>query len=224
MKKYQKGFIIPFLIAIIALTAIGGGVYFYVDKSSNSQIINQDEEIVTVSTTSDSSTNNTEVTSPVPQKTPPPPVANTPVACTMDAMQCPDGTSVGRTGPNCEFVCPTIIINESVSGFIKSAYTKNGKNYVDIDYITFRHESGDMPWSTIINDNPKIRTFEVSANVKISLQNDYINGVSTTGNYIIGFDKFKLIISDTNDIRTNNPWNIVVKDNLIISITENFRS
>jgi hypothetical protein len=30
-----------------------------------------------------------------------------PVACTMEAMQCPDGTYVGRTGPNCEFVCPT---------------------------------------------------------------------------------------------------------------------
>ena len=29
-----------------------------------------------------------------------------PVACTMDAMQCPDGSYVGRTGPRCEFVCP----------------------------------------------------------------------------------------------------------------------
>ena len=28
-------------------------------------------------------------------------------ACTEDAMQCPDGTTVGRTGPDCEFVCPT---------------------------------------------------------------------------------------------------------------------
>lgn len=28
------------------------------------------------------------------------------VFCTMDAMQCPDGSYVGRTGPNCEFVCP----------------------------------------------------------------------------------------------------------------------
>lgn len=26
-------------------------------------------------------------------------------SCTMDAMQCPDGTWVGRSGPNCEFVC-----------------------------------------------------------------------------------------------------------------------
>ncbi|HEY5383147.1 MAG TPA: hypothetical protein VIJ88_01165 [Candidatus Paceibacterota bacterium] len=31
-----------------------------------------------------------------------------PVACTMEAKLCPDGTAVGRTGPNCEFAaCPT---------------------------------------------------------------------------------------------------------------------
>jgi hypothetical protein len=29
-------------------------------------------------------------------------------ACTMDAMQCPDGSYIGRTGPNCEFVCPEV--------------------------------------------------------------------------------------------------------------------
>jgi hypothetical protein len=28
------------------------------------------------------------------------------VACTMDAMMCLDGSYVGRTGPNCQFVCP----------------------------------------------------------------------------------------------------------------------
>lgn len=28
------------------------------------------------------------------------------VVCTMDAMMCPDGTYVGRTGLKCEFVCP----------------------------------------------------------------------------------------------------------------------
>ena len=37
---------------------------------------------------------------------PPPPPA--PVACTMEAKLCPDGSAVGRTGPNCEFAaCPT---------------------------------------------------------------------------------------------------------------------
>ncbi len=33
-------------------------------------------------------------------------VGSEPVACTMDAMQCPNGSWVGRTGPNCQFVCP----------------------------------------------------------------------------------------------------------------------
>lgn len=32
-----------------------------------------------------------------------------PVACTQEAKQCPDGSYVGRTGPNCEFsLCPEI--------------------------------------------------------------------------------------------------------------------
>ncbi len=29
-----------------------------------------------------------------------------PVMCTMDVMECPDGSYVGRTGPQCEFICP----------------------------------------------------------------------------------------------------------------------
>ena len=32
---------------------------------------------------------------------------NKPIACTMEAKLCPDGSAVGRTGPNCEFSpCP----------------------------------------------------------------------------------------------------------------------
>ena len=30
------------------------------------------------------------------------------IACTADAMECPDGSFVGRTGPDCEFVCPAV--------------------------------------------------------------------------------------------------------------------
>ena len=34
--------------------------------------------------------------------------STSPKACTMDAKICPDGSSVGRSGPNCEFApCPT---------------------------------------------------------------------------------------------------------------------
>lgn len=35
------------------------------------------------------------------------PTSTEPVACTMDAKMCPDGSYVGRTGPTCEFAaCP----------------------------------------------------------------------------------------------------------------------
>ncbi|MEX0918466.1 MAG: Gmad2 immunoglobulin-like domain-containing protein [Candidatus Paceibacterota bacterium] len=47
------------------------------------------------------------------------------VACTMDAMECPDGSWVGRTGPNCEFVCPAsqndmILVNQPVANAVVS--------------------------------------------------------------------------------------------------------
>ena len=36
------------------------------------------------------------------------PVVPEGMACTMDAMMCPDGSYIGRIGPNCEFVCPAL--------------------------------------------------------------------------------------------------------------------
>ncbi|HEY4501530.1 MAG TPA: hypothetical protein VJJ20_00485 [Candidatus Paceibacterota bacterium] len=38
------------------------------------------------------------------------------VACTADAMQCPDGSYVGRSGPNCEFVCPAGTTTQPTGG------------------------------------------------------------------------------------------------------------
>jgi hypothetical protein len=40
-------------------------------------------------------------------KKPAPYTGQEPVACTAEAMVCPDGSAVGRSGPNCEFAaCP----------------------------------------------------------------------------------------------------------------------
>lgn len=39
--------------------------------------------------------------------------ANQPNGCTMEAKICPDGTAVGRSGPNCEFAeCPNGSVSE----------------------------------------------------------------------------------------------------------------
>jgi hypothetical protein len=43
------------------------------------------------------------------------PVEDDVVMCTMDAMMCPDGTYVGRSGPNCQFVCPVVTNASSTS-------------------------------------------------------------------------------------------------------------
>ena len=43
-------------------------------------------------------------------------VADTQVVCTMDAMECPDGTYVGRTGPDCQFICPVGSIGATTTG------------------------------------------------------------------------------------------------------------
>jgi plastocyanin len=44
------------------------------------------------------------------------PENNGPVACTLEAKMCPDGSAVGRTGPNCEFAaCPVSTTTPSTS-------------------------------------------------------------------------------------------------------------
>ncbi len=41
------------------------------------------------------------------------------VVCIMDAKMCPDGSYVGRTGPNCEFVCPIQKVTSTAKDFIE---------------------------------------------------------------------------------------------------------
>ena len=52
------------------------------------------------------------------------------VACTMEAKVCPDGSSVGRTGPKCEFApCPTVSPQDKLKG-----ETANWKTYANTVY------------------------------------------------------------------------------------------
>jgi hypothetical protein len=48
------------------------------------------------------------------------PAGQTPKACTMDAKACPDGSYVGRTGPNCEFAACPISGEETACGVTPS--------------------------------------------------------------------------------------------------------
>lgn len=50
-------------------------------------------------------------------------VQSKPVVCTQEAKQCPDGSYVGRTGPNCEFVpCPGATdLSKPILSYLKGA-------------------------------------------------------------------------------------------------------
>jgi len=53
------------------------------------------------------------------------PVPNEPVACTMDAKQCPDGSYVGRVAPDCAFAaCPVVPDEKPVTGTACSEASK----------------------------------------------------------------------------------------------------
>jgi hypothetical protein len=117
-----------------------------------------------------------------------------------------------------------VIENDDAMGFIKAAYTRENKNYIDIDYFTLRHEKGDMPWGTIMNDSTQITTLEVSPQVKIKLSNKMVNGSLQSGEYSIGFEEFKEIFKHDEDIRKSNPWKISAKSGVVVEIAENFRS
>jgi hypothetical protein len=93
-----------------------------------------------------------------------------PVACTMDAKQCPDGSYVGRTGPNCEFVCPVVkdekLIYKSKNFGLEFAYpkeiviTENTKEISLNHSIPFKNYGCDMKGDGISYD--KLSDFGVS--------------------------------------------------------------
>lgn len=59
-----------------------------------------------------------------------------PVACTMDAKVCPDGSAVGRTAPKCEFApCPDYTVGWNYADNKESGFTlKYPNNFFDVGH------------------------------------------------------------------------------------------
>lgn len=107
---------------------------------------------------------------------------------------------------------------EKATGFVRKVYTKNGRNYIDIDYIVLENciRNQDCPsGNKLINDNTLIRTFELSSNIRIKLQ----------GGKNISYSEFLGIMQNKNDYRSSNPWDIIINtESVIMEISENYRS
>lgn len=83
------------------------------------------------------------------------------VACTMEAKLCPDGTAVGRTGPNCEFAFCTSDLSAEASAEAEALYEGGGCFVVPVVVSGEDRESAEgrvAPTSPTLQqpDTPKI--------------------------------------------------------------------
>ena len=140
MKNLQKGFAVPVIIAIVALLAIGGGYAYY--KSNNvkttplSPVPNIENNLVGSDKDSHGCIGSAgyswcavknKCLRVWEEKCEVAPISTTTnsVVCTMDAMMCPDGTYVGRSAPDCKFICPSVS-DKCVEGDVKRYTCPNG--------------------------------------------------------------------------------------------------
>lgn len=122
-----------------------------------------------------------------------------------------------QTVPKADPIIQTTSGTEKASGIIKLVYSKSGKNYIDVDYIELNSNwaPGGMSGPAYQNDNSKIRTFEVSSSAKFIVGSPATNSVSFSE-----FQKF-FTTSDTS-YQKNNPWDIIIVNGVVTSITEHF--
>jgi len=77
------------------------------------------------------------------------------VACTMEAKICPDGSSVGRSGPNCEFApCPETDITSGWKSFITADFPGEFK-FPEKAYAA-GYTTNDGKYHIFVSNNPVV--------------------------------------------------------------------
>jgi len=93
------------------------------------------------------------------------------VACTMEAKVCPDGSFVGRTGPNCEFsACPATA--DKPTGW--KTFSENGFQM----YYPPTEDTMRAPTSKIISCNGACPETLLVDNMQVGKKDKIINGVN----------------------------------------------
>lgn len=128
--------------------------------------------------------------------------------------------------------------SEKATGYIKALYGKKGKNYIDIDYIQYfdgkdainairqdKMSSGydyseEMPNGFYIrNNNPKIRTFQLSKYVRIKIRYEF--ETSATGEKTVSYEEFKSKY-DSKELYKEIPVDIIVKGEAVTELVQKF--
>lgn len=138
----------------------------------------------------------------------------------------------------------TQYVGEKQIGYIKKVYTTSGKNYLNIDYIQWltgdaaekaMREDGQCPKTGecivyddyyIRNQNPLVRTFEISLDAKIVMQTyDAEKTGIVMNNQEISFGQLKSIFSsgtDPNAQLKDVPYIVEISNQQIVKITEQY--
>ncbi|MEK7069020.1 MAG: peptidoglycan-binding protein, partial [Patescibacteria group bacterium] len=100
------------------------------------------------------------------------------IACTQDAMQCPDGRSVGRTGPNCQFVCTPGKKPVDVSGKLLNAYPTNGPATLYVTFTVMMNNYGDytIDFGDGTKEKGKIERCSESIPMNCTVERAYLKG------------------------------------------------
>ena len=199
----QKGFA-PILLILLGLVVISGGGYLYLNNKSSIDIPTEKENTSVVEV---KNTNNTQVTVPVEK--------------TIDK------------------VIPKVVMDNivttaylfSIEGdkitldYIEILYGEDAEKAAIKDGICEPEEinNGCFPNGPTYdrNINPKLRTFELAKEVKISTA--YPVGPEKAKNISIDTLKYYYISKDENGLPYSPPFNITIKDNVVTSIVEIYR-
>lgn len=131
-------------------------------------------------------------------------------------------------------------VTEKQIGYIKSVYTKGNKEYLDIDYIQWltgeegidaaiedeectRREDCLPNGFYIRNQNPKIRTFEISSNVEVRMQTlSWAPDGNFNFNESISYERFKDVFSRNVRSLQELLYNITIQNSVITKIVQQY--
>lgn len=131
-------------------------------------------------------------------------------------------------------------------GYIQKVYAQNQKEYLDIDYIQYLSndeairaiiEDGECPADIypdpaycipdgyyIRNQNPQIRTLEISPDVSIKIADEKFQ--SSTWDKKVNYQEFKMIFNQPTpaqkDLIVEIPFNIEISNNIITKIEQQY--
>lgn len=134
-----------------------------------------------------------------------------PKVCTLEAKLCSDGSSVGRTGPNCEFApCPTQVSSATPT----PDETVNWKTYSNND-LSFKYpQNWNLVNARIEGSDPKVTIYIVDKSS--TLMNECMQLLSTEDQNGVYLKRFSRVVTgemcSTNDATPREIWIVPKKD------------